>query len=256
MFLEAYRIRRYFAPGVAWVAFYAFSPSLHAQQFNSDNQWTAPHGVATLVATVGQEYSTALGSVALFPDWEFNAGVVTYYKDSNGLTDRHNTGTFWVKHRVFENAQETGGLAWLAGTGVDPSHLENGVVTDTFKSWWGSLVYTVPFNDGKIQLDLLPGFLLNQNDSNSDDSAWGFTYSSRMAIYDVIPHSAIVGEVFGTAGEARSDPRYRIGVRWESKKFIIAASYSDAFDGSGGAGFEIGLMYLTDPRFCFGGCRK
>lgn len=24
-------------------------------------------------------------------------------------------------------------------------------------------------------------------------------------------------------------------------------------NGSGGAGFDIGLMYFTDPRFCFGG---
>lgn len=26
-------------------------------------------------------------------------------------------------------------------------------------------------------------------------------------------------------------------------------------NGSGGAGFDIGLMYFTDPRFCFGGCK-
>jgi len=25
----------------------------HAQQFNSDNQWTAPHGVGTVIGTVG-----------------------------------------------------------------------------------------------------------------------------------------------------------------------------------------------------------
>jgi len=61
-----------------------------------------------------------------------------------------------------------------------------------------------------------------------------------------------VAEVFGTAGEAKSDPRYRFGVRWESKKLVIAATYSDAFDGSGGAGFEIGFIYFTEPRFCFG----
>jgi len=50
------------------------------------------------------------------------------------------------------------------------------------------------------------------------------------------------------------DPSYRPGIRWESPKLDITGMHSDAFDGSGGAGFEIGLMYFTDPRFCFGGC--
>jgi hypothetical protein len=206
----------------------------HAQQFYSDNQWTAPHGVGTFIATAGEEYSMLQGVVALFPDWEFNAGVTTYYEDPLNTTERHNTGTFYLKYRISENEQETGGLAVMGGTAVDPSHLEAGVVTDTFKTWWGSLIYTVPFNDGQITWDLMPGFLLDINDSQSDDAAWGFTYSSPVAIYDIIPQSAIVAEVFGTTGEAWSDPRYRFGVRWESKKLIIAATYSDAFDGSAG----------------------
>jgi hypothetical protein len=45
-------------------------------------------------------------------------------------------------------------------------------------------------------------------------------------------------------------------VRWEGKKWIVAGTYSDAFDGSGGAGFEIGVIYFTEPRFCFGGCKR
>ncbi len=232
------------------------STHAHAQQFNADNQWTAPHGVGTVVGTVGEEYSTAVLVAALFPDWEFNVGVTSYYGDLESQTDTHNTGTFYVKKRIFENEQQTGGLAFMGGTGVDPSHLEAGVVTDTFKSWWGNLVYTIPFRDGQVTWDLLPGVLVNMDQDNRDDTAWGFTYSSRLAIYDIIPQSAIVAEVFGTAGEAKSDPRYRFGVRWESKKFVIAATYSDAFDGSGGAGFEIGFIYFTEPRFCFGGCRR
>jgi hypothetical protein len=67
-------------------------PNAHAQQFNSDNQWTAPHGVGTLIATVGQEYSSILAVAALFPDWEFNVGNTSYYKRSDGLTEKHNTG--------------------------------------------------------------------------------------------------------------------------------------------------------------------
>jgi len=227
-----------------------------AQQFNSDNQWVAPYGVGTGIVTIGEEYSAVLLVAALVPEWEFNVGVTHYPKSSEGLSESHDTGTFYVKHRLSENEQQTGGLAIMAGSGVDPSHLEAGQVTDTFKSWWGNLVYTVPFNDGQVTWDLLPGFLYNLDKDNTDEKAWGMTWSSRVAVYDVIPQSAIVAEVFGTTGEAYSDPRYRVGVRWESKKLIIAASFSEAFNHSGGAGFEIGFMYLTDPRFCFGGCSR
>jgi hypothetical protein len=55
---------------------------------------------------------------------------------------------------------------------------------------------------------------------------------------------------------AYAPPGYRAGVRWEGKKWVVAATYSDAFDGSGGAGFEIGFIYFTEPRCCFGGCKR
>jgi hypothetical protein len=54
---------------------------------------------------------------------------------------------------------------------------------------------------------------------------------------------------------AYSEPQYRAGIRWESKQLIIAATYSAAFDGSDGAGFEVGFMYVIDPKkfLCLGG---
>jgi hypothetical protein len=64
-----------------------------------------------------------------------------------------------------------------------------------------------------------------------------------------------VAEAFGTTGEAESEPGYRVGIRWESPKWVIAGTFSERFDGKGGAGFELGVLYFTDPRFCFGGCR-
>lgn len=226
-----------------------------AQQFNSDNQWTAPHGVGTVVATAGEEYSTFLLVAALLRDWEFNVGVTSYYGDLEGQTEKHDTGTLYAKYRIFENPQQTGGMAIMAGSGVNPSHIEAGATTETFKSWWANLVYTIPFLDGRVGWDLMPGVVFNQSQDNRENAAWGMTYSSRVAVYDIVPQSAVVAEVFGTTGEAYAKPSYRFGVRWESKKLIIAATYSNTFDGSGGAGFEIGLMYLTEPRFCFGGCR-
>ena len=121
-----------------------------AQQFNADNQWVAPYGVGTVAATTGEEYSTLVLVAALVPEWKFNLGETHYDSSSEGLTESHHTGTLYVKHRFYENEQASGGLAIMAGTGIDPGHLEAGEVTDTFESWWANLVYTIPFNDGQV----------------------------------------------------------------------------------------------------------
>ncbi|HSM16917.1 MAG TPA: hypothetical protein VK845_07960 [Gemmatimonadales bacterium] len=42
---------------------------------------------------------------------------------------------------------------------------------------------------------------------------WSFTYSTRAAVYGLVPESAVVGEVYGTEGV--TEPQYRVGVRWE-----------------------------------------
>lgn len=230
---------------------------VEAQQYNSDNQWTAPHGVGTFVLTIGQEYSAFLAGAALRPDWELNIGVTRFKEDPDNPDDDHYSGTFYVKHRLWENEAATGGVAILAGTGYNPSYLAEGEVTDTFRSWWATGVYSIPFRDGDIGLDLLPGFILNTDKDREGVDAWNFTYSSRLTIYKIIPQSAIVGEVFGTVGESHSPPQYRIGVRWESKHVIIAGTYGSEFDGSGGPRFEIGAMVLTNPLkiFCIGGCK-
>jgi len=52
-----------------------------AQQFNSDNYWTAPQGTETTVLTLGQHYSALLVTGALFSGWEFNVGATLYRKD-------------------------------------------------------------------------------------------------------------------------------------------------------------------------------
>lgn len=57
--------------------------------------------------------------------------------------------------------------------------------------------------------NLLPGFLVNLDKDQSGESAWGMTYSSRVAVYKVIPQTAVVGEIFGTTGEAYAEPTYR-----------------------------------------------
>ena len=146
----------------------------------------------------------------------------------------------------------------MGGTGVYPGYLAEGEVTDTFKSWWANGIYTIPFRDGAITWDLLPGFIVNLDKDQSGETAWGMTYSSRVAVYKVIPQSAIVGEIFGTTGEAFAEPSYRIGVRWESPQIVVAATYGNSFDSGGSPRFEIGAMFFTNQLkwLCLGGeCR-
>jgi hypothetical protein len=55
-----------------------------------------------------------------------------------------------------------------------------------------------------------------------------------LAAYKIVPQSAIVGELFGTEGEARADPQYMLGLRWESPELVIAATYGGGFGGAQG----------------------
>ena len=97
--------------------------------------------------------------------------------------------------------------------------------------------------------------MVNMDKDRENETAWGMTWSTRAAFYGIIPQSAIVAEAFGTTGEAYAEPTYRVGVRWESEKLILAATYGDTFDGSGSPRFEVGLIFLTGPYglLCWGG---
>ena len=211
---------RHFLALLLFAVSLAFSEMAHAQQFAGDNQWVAPAGVSTLVGSVGEDYSSAILVGALIPEWEFNAMGTYYYEDPRNDSEDYLASTFWAKHRLFETDDGTEGY-FVQGTA------------------------TYAFADNKVLLDFVPGVIVNLDQDDNDETAWGFTYVSRLAVYDIIPQSAIVGEVFGTAGEAFAEPSYRFGVRWESKNLVIAATYSDAFDGSGGPGVGIGhhLLY-------------
>lgn len=227
-----------------------------AQQFNSDNQWVAPHGVATLIGTAGQEFAQAYLVAALLPEWEFNAVLTHYYDDPAADNGAYTATNLYAKRRLSENEAGTAGYAVFGGTGIFPGHRDQGERMQAFDSWYMAGIATYAFAGDKVLLDLLPGVVANLDQGPSSKTAWGFTYSTRIAVYDVLPRAALVGEVFGTAGEAGSEPSYRLGLRWETPRWVFAASYSDAFDGSYGAGFEVGIMYYTNPRFCFSGCSR
>jgi len=237
------------------VSIIAFPSSATAQQFNGDNQYVAPHGVATLVGTVGEEYSQAYLVAALVPEWEFNLQLTHYYEDPEDKSDSFSVANAYVKRRLSQNEAGTAGYAFFLGTGIFPDHREYGERMQAFESWYAMGIGTYAFLDDRVLLDLMPGVVANLDQGAAGDTAWGFTYTSRVAVYGVIPSSAIVAEAFGTTGEAKSEPGYRIGIRWESTKWVVAGTFSERFDGKGGAGFELGVLYFTDPRFCLGGCR-
>lgn len=229
------------------IALSLLSPRLEAQQFNSDNYWTAPHGVFTFVATYGQNYSMMMGVAALFPNWEFNIGQYLYKKDIETGTTDHFSTTVYLKHMFYENAAKTGGWAVMGGTGIYPAYLQAGTVTQSFKSYWICAPVTFPFFDNTLSWDIMPGAAVNLNYGSEKDTAWSFTYSSRLAVYKIIPHSCLVGEVFGAEGKGGSKPQFKVGVRWESEHVVVAGTFGAAFDGSQGAGFEIGVMLFSPP---------
>ncbi len=220
-----------------------------AQQFVGDNQWVAPHGVVTGVATVGQDYSQLYLVTAIVQEWELNIQLVHYYDDPRTNSDSYTSPSIYLKHRIKQNEAETAGYSVMFGVGIFPQHLDEGEVTSSFRSWWATATATYAFADNSILLDILPGATVNLNHKQTGNTRWGFTYSSRLAIYKIIPQSSIVTEVFGTAGGAYSPISYRAGIRWEHPKWILAGTYSRAFNKSYGAGFELGLMFYTEPLF-------
>ncbi|GAB3104338.1 hypothetical protein GCM10027217_27640 [Pseudomaricurvus hydrocarbonicus] len=234
---------------------FSLASTVKAQQFVGDNQWVAPYGVSTLAATVGEEYAQLYVIGSLVPEWEFNVQLTNYYDDPRDDDDSYVATNLFVKRRLLQSDDELTGYSIVAGTGSFPEHQEDGEVAKAFKSYWVTGTATYAFLDDNLLLDVLPGVSVNLDSGDDSETAWGFTWSSRAALYGVVPQSALVAEVFGTAGEAYAEPSYRLGVRWESPKFVAAFTYSDAFDGSGGAGFEVGIIYFTEPRFCWGGCR-
>lgn len=178
----------------------------YGQQYNSDNYWTAPHGTQTTVVTVGQSHSTLLDVVALFPGWEFNVGATLFRKDQDAGTVRHFSTTAYVKYMFYENEAKNGGGAVMAGTGVVPGFYQSGSITSDSRSYWAYAPVTLPFFGGAVSWDLMPGVTVNKTYGTTNEATTGFLYSTRLAVYKVIPQSAIVGEVFGTEGGSLETP--------------------------------------------------
>jgi hypothetical protein len=71
----------------------------------------------------------------------------------------------------------------MAGIGQSPSYYHTGTKTNDLKSYWVTLPLTLPFLDNTISWDIKPGVVYNREYGINEESAWGFSYSTRVAIY-------------------------------------------------------------------------
>jgi hypothetical protein len=234
---------------IVLVLFLCSSTIIYAQQFNTDNYLAMPHGTGTFVLTTGERNSGMVSSFALIENFEFFVQTFLFRDVRVDDYSQHFTTTVYAKYMFWLNKAKTGGGAVFLGFGRSPGFYSQDRYLPLHKNYWTALPVTIPFFNNTISWDIMPGALVDLDYGNNKETAWGFTYSTRVAVYKVIPKTAIVGEVYGTEGQAYSKPEYKVGLRWEPNSFIVPAiSYGGSFDGSLGAGFEIGVIIFS-PQF-------
>lgn len=229
-----------------------------SQQYNSDSWVSKPHGTITIIPTIGERNSMIMTTYSLFPKWEFTIAAYLYNNDGDPLTDDGNSTSIYGKYMFYQNKDATGGASVKAGTGLFPGTVNTEErVRDAFKTYWMNFPCTVPFFNNRLSWDIMPGVTVTRKYGDEQSTAWGFSYSTRLAWYPFDMRWGLVGEVFGSEGEHYVQPEFKIGVRWEpSQYFTIAGTYGQEFNGTNGAGFELGVMIFTPQFACIGGCDK
>lgn len=242
---------RYTLVLVLWLPQYVY-----AQQFNTDNYLSMPYGVSTFCLTVGTRNAMVLPSFSLAPNWEFFAGANLIWDDKDREAQDHFQTILYVKYMIFENASRNGGAAVSFGTGGFPGYFEKDQRLESFRNYYVYTPVTFPFFGGALSWDLNPGVLADwQGGEDQDELQWGFTYSTRLAVYQIIPRTAIVGEVYGAAGPISANPEYNIGLRWEPyEQLNVSLTWGNSTDGTRGPGWQIGML-LYAPKFICKGCR-
>jgi hypothetical protein len=242
---------------VVWLCAATCSPTL-AQQFNSDNYLSKPHGMATIILTAGEQSRMMMTTLSLFPKWEFTAAAYLYNKDQNRKTGEGYSTSLYAKWMLYENKAKTGGVAVKFGAGQKPSYVLDGSGFESASNtYWMNVPLTLPFCHNKLSWDLMPGASVTRDFGDNSETVGAFTYSTRLAWYPMSSKLALVGEAYGAEGEAELNPEYKAGLRWEPNDHAnFALTYGGKFDGSHGSGFEIGVMLFTPPFACFGRCRS
>jgi hypothetical protein len=247
-------LAKLFGAAMVWLCALVGSPAL-AQQFNSDNYLSKPHGVATLIVTGGQQSKTWITTVSLFPNWELTAAAYLFNGDEDRTTGEGYSTSFYAKWMLHENKEKTGGFAVKFGGGMKPSYVLDGAGFSTAsKTLWTNAPVTLPFLDNKLSWDIMPGASVTREYGESEQTVGAFTYATRLAWYPFNPQMAIAGEVYGAEGGSEAIPEYRIGLRWEPSQYaVFALTYDDEFNGTKGAGIEFGVMLFTPPFARLGG---
>lgn len=208
-----------------------------------------PHGTGTFVITAGQRNTTLISSFALIPKFEFfaQANLFRDYRIDNYV--QHFTTTVYAKYMFLVNKQNNGGAAVFLGFGQSPGYFSNTEYTKLHQNIWTAIPVTIPLFRNMISWDIMPGAMIDFDPKDNDQKATGFTWSTRLAIYKIIPKTAIVMEAYGTEGQAYSQPEYKAGLRWEPNDYIVPAiSYCSKLTGEYGAGLEIGIVIFS-PQF-------
>jgi hypothetical protein len=236
----------------------AVAGAAHAQQFNSDSWISKQHGTATIILTAGPQTTMTMTTFSLIPRFEFTVAAYIYNEDSDRRTSDGYSTSAYAKYMFWDNDAHTGGGAIKAGIGMKPSYtLGSEAYKVGAQTYWVNAPITLPFFDNRLSWDIMPGASVTLNYPKDGQEAWAFTYSTRLAWYPLSPEFALVGEVYGAAGQAELTPNYRAGIRWEPDAYTnIALTYGGKFDGDPGAGVEIGLMLFSPPFFCLGACKK
>lgn len=223
--------------------------AVYAQQYNTDNYLTMPHGTGTFVLTTGERNASMYSTFTLLPRFELNFQSSMFWADESLNTSQFFSLNVFGKYMFWVNEANTGGAAVFLGVGKSPGFYTQDGYSALHKNYWTAVPFTIPFFNNTISWDIMPGALVDLDYGNNKETAWGFTYSTRVAVYKIIPQTAIVGEFYGTEGKAYSKPEYKVGLRWEPNSYIVPAiSYGGCFDGSPGAGLEIGVVIFT-PQF-------
>jgi len=208
-----------------------------------------PHGTGTFVLTTGERNSSMYSTFALLPGLELNFSTNLFWEDKSANFPQHFSTNIFVKYMYWVNESNTGGAAVFFGVGKSPGFYDPMGYSAMQKNYWTALPVTFPLFNNTLSWDIMPGALVNFDHGNNNKTAWGFTWSTRLAIYKIIPKTAIVGEIYGTEGKAYSKPEYKVGLRWEPNSYIVPAlTYGACFDGSPGAGFEMGIIIFT-PQY-------
>jgi len=228
----------------------------HAQQFNSDSYLSKPEGVATVILTYGERDAMMMTTFSLIKNWEFTAALYTYNDDDDPTTNDGYSSSFYFKYMFYENEARTGGFSLKAGTGLKPGYVGGDYIThNAFKTFWMNTPATLSLFDNQLSWDLMPGASITRHFESEGNNAWAFTYSTRIAWYAFGPELAIVGEIYGSEGEARAIPEYKIGPRWEPNQYVVLAfTYGDELGSTHGAGLQLGVMLFSPPFVCLGGC--